>query len=113
MFFIDIFLMFSNSTSAEKLMKLAYDTLDEACRQSNPQCAIQLFYTVRNMFELYCEVVPTFHKDSLLTLPQLSGKLLFQKHTYMQLDFLLHVYLLTVKHFMLLKCHNLHLSKLE
>lgn len=29
--------------------------------------AIQLFYTVRNMFELYCNVVPTYHKQRLVS----------------------------------------------
>ena len=29
--------------------------------------AIQLFYTVRNMFELYLNVVPTYHKQHLVS----------------------------------------------
>ncbi|XP_068688184.1 centromere/kinetochore protein zw10 homolog [Montipora foliosa] len=58
--------------STEKLMTLAYKTLIEAT-QSTPKCAIQLFYTVRNMFELYCNVVPTYHKQRLATLPQLAA----------------------------------------
>ncbi|KAJ7380440.1 Centromere/kinetochore protein zw10 [Desmophyllum pertusum] len=60
------------SESTEKLMNLAYETLIEAS-QSTPQCAIQLFYSVRNMFELYCNVVPTYHQEHLSTLPQLSA----------------------------------------
>ncbi|XP_074628136.1 centromere/kinetochore protein zw10 homolog [Acropora palmata] len=60
------------SESTEKLMTLAYKTLFEAV-QSTPTCAIQLFYTVRNMFELYCNVVPTYHKQRLATLPQLAA----------------------------------------
>jgi len=60
------------SECTEKLMKLAYQTLIEAT-QSTPQCAIQLFYTVRNMFELYLNVLPTYHKQHLSTLPQLSA----------------------------------------
>lgn len=60
------------SESTEKLMNLAYKTLIEAT-QSTPQCAIQLFYSVRNMFELYCNVVPTYHQKHLSTLPQLSA----------------------------------------
>ncbi|PFX30588.1 Centromere/kinetochore protein zw10-like [Stylophora pistillata] len=53
------------SESTEKLMNLAYKTLIEAT-QSTPQCAIQLFYSVRNMFELYCNVVPTYHQKHLI-----------------------------------------------
>ncbi|RMX44226.1 hypothetical protein pdam_00005277 [Pocillopora damicornis] len=60
------------SESTEKLMNLAYETLIEAT-QSTPQCAIQLFYSVRNMFELYCNVVPTYHQQHLSKLPQLSA----------------------------------------
>lgn len=60
------------SESTKKLMNLAYETLIEAT-QSTPQCAVLLFYTVRNMFELYCNVVPTYHEKRLSTLPQLSA----------------------------------------
>ncbi|XP_073230670.1 centromere/kinetochore protein zw10 homolog [Porites lutea] len=60
------------SESTKKFMDLAYETLIEAT-QSTPQCGILLFYTVRNMFELYCNVVPTYHEKRLSTLPQLSA----------------------------------------
>ncbi|XP_038075121.1 centromere/kinetochore protein zw10 homolog isoform X2 [Patiria miniata] len=52
------------SESIECLVNLAYQTLQEA-GSNTPQCAIQLFYTVRNMFEIFCDVVPTYHRDSL------------------------------------------------
>ncbi|KAK3747313.1 hypothetical protein QZH41_016941 [Actinostola sp. cb2023] len=60
------------SESTKKLMNLAYGTLLEATK-SPSQSAIQLFYTVRNMFELFCNVVPTYHQESLATLPQLAA----------------------------------------
>ncbi|XP_013396329.1 centromere/kinetochore protein zw10 homolog [Lingula anatina] len=60
------------SVSVKQLMGMAYETLQEACT-SSPQCCIQLFYCVHSMFELYCSVVPTYHKDSLATLPQLTA----------------------------------------
>ncbi|XP_075047352.1 centromere/kinetochore protein zw10 homolog isoform X2 [Mixophyes fleayi] len=60
------------SESVEKLMKLAYQTLSEAT-SSNKPCAIQLFYTVRNIFHLFYDVVPTYHKENLQKLPQLSA----------------------------------------
>ncbi|XP_038079437.1 centromere/kinetochore protein zw10 homolog [Patiria miniata] len=56
------------SESIECLVNLAYQTLQEAA-SNTPQCAIQLFYTVRNMFEIFCDVVPTYHRDSLQKLP--------------------------------------------
>ncbi|XP_032228781.2 centromere/kinetochore protein zw10 homolog [Nematostella vectensis] len=60
------------SESTKKLMDLAYSTLIEATT-SPFQTAVQLFYTVRNVFELYCSVVPAYHQDNLATLPQLSA----------------------------------------
>ncbi|XP_053546097.1 centromere/kinetochore protein zw10 homolog [Bombina bombina] len=60
------------SESVEKLMELAYQTLSEAT-DSNKPCAIQLFYTVRNIFHLFYDVVPTYHKENLQKLPQLSA----------------------------------------
>ena len=55
-----------------KVMELAYETLHEATG-SSVQCAIQLFYAVRNMFEIFCSVFPIYHKHNLETLPQLAG----------------------------------------
>ncbi|XP_071164301.1 centromere/kinetochore protein zw10 homolog isoform X2 [Mytilus edulis] len=60
------------SVCVQELMNVAYDTLTEAT-ESSEQCAIQLFFAVRNMFELFCSVIPTFHRDSLLKFPQLSA----------------------------------------
>ncbi|XP_068096888.1 centromere/kinetochore protein zw10 homolog [Hyperolius riggenbachi] len=60
------------SESVEKLMQLSYQTLSEATA-SNAPCSIQLFYTVRNIFHLFYDVVPTYHKQNLQKLPQLSA----------------------------------------
>ena len=60
------------SVCVQELMNVAYETLTEAT-ESSEQCATQLFFAVRNMFELFCSVIPTFHRDSLLKFPQLSG----------------------------------------
>lgn len=53
-------------------MDMAYETLTEATQSSEP-CAVQLFFAVRNMFELFCSVMPTFHRENLLKFPQHSG----------------------------------------
>ncbi|XP_048418364.1 centromere/kinetochore protein zw10 homolog [Stegostoma tigrinum] len=60
------------SESVQKLIELAYQTLSEAT-SATPECAMQLFYTVRNMFHLFYDVVPTYHKDTLQKLPQLTA----------------------------------------
>ncbi|XP_069470337.1 centromere/kinetochore protein zw10 homolog [Ambystoma mexicanum] len=60
------------SESVQKLMDLAYATLTEAA-SSGEQCAIQLFYTVRNIFHLFYDVVPTYHKENLQKLPQITA----------------------------------------
>ena len=53
-------------------MTMAYETLQEAA-QSSTQCALQLFCAVRSMFELFCSVFPTYHKQKLDMLPQFTG----------------------------------------
>ncbi|NXD17538.1 ZW10 protein, partial [Nothocercus nigrocapillus] len=60
------------SSSVEELMDLAYQTLSEATA-STDQCCIQLFYSVRNIFQLFYDVVPTYHKENLQKLPQLAA----------------------------------------
>ncbi|KAI5096601.1 centromere/kinetochore protein zw10-like, partial [Silurus meridionalis] len=60
------------SESVQQLMELAIKTLSEAVG-SSPQCAVQLFYTTRNIFHLFYDVVPTYHKDNLLKFPHLAA----------------------------------------
>ncbi|KAM6295850.1 centromere/kinetochore protein zw10 homolog [Aegotheles albertisi] len=60
------------SSSVEKLMELACRTLLEATA-STDQCCIQLFYSVRNIFQLFYDVVPTYHQENLQKLPQLAA----------------------------------------
>uniref|UniRef100_A0A671RU00 Centromere/kinetochore protein zw10 homolog n=1 Tax=Sinocyclocheilus anshuiensis TaxID=1608454 RepID=A0A671RU00_9TELE len=60
------------SESVQQLMELAIQTLSEVVG-SSPQCAVQLFYTVRNIFHLFYDVVPTYHKDNFLKLPHLAA----------------------------------------
>uniref|UniRef100_A0A8C6XKL8 Centromere/kinetochore protein zw10 homolog n=1 Tax=Naja naja TaxID=35670 RepID=A0A8C6XKL8_NAJNA len=60
------------SDSVQRLMALAYQTLQEASA-STDQCCIQLFYLVRNIFHLFCDVVPMYHKENLQKLPQLAA----------------------------------------
>lgn len=60
------------SESVQQLMELAIDTLCEAVGSST-QCALQLFFTVRNIFQLFYDVVPTYHKENLLKFPHLAA----------------------------------------
>jgi Centromere/kinetochore Zw10. len=57
-------------------MELVCEVLDEAV-QSTDFCAVRLFCTARNIFELYTAVVPTHHKKFLETIPQQVGKFAF------------------------------------
>lgn len=54
-------------------MTLAYETLEEAT-SSSQECAVQLFFAARNMFELFCSVYPTAHQKALSLFPQMSGR---------------------------------------
>lgn len=60
------------SESVQQLMELALNTLCEAVGSST-QCALQLFFTVRNIFQLFYDVVPTYHKEKLLKFPHLAA----------------------------------------
>ena len=40
------------------------------------QMSVQLFYTARNMFEMFASLVPVCHRQMLSTLPQMAGKFL-------------------------------------
>lgn len=60
------------SESVQQLMELAVNTLCEAVGSST-QCALQLFFTVRNIFQLFYDVVPTYHKENLLRFPHLAA----------------------------------------
>ncbi|XP_032872042.1 centromere/kinetochore protein zw10 homolog [Amblyraja radiata] len=60
------------SESVQNLMELIYRTLSEVAIAS-PECGVQLFYTVRNVVHMFCDVVPTYHKEPLQRLPQLTA----------------------------------------
>ncbi|KAL2079188.1 hypothetical protein ACEWY4_024932 [Coilia grayii] len=60
------------SRTAQQILELAVNTLAEASDRSNTS-AIQILYAVRNIFHLFCNVVPTYHEESLLKLPQLAA----------------------------------------
>lgn len=61
------------SKSVKEVLDLAKEILDEAC-QSSDSCAVRLFYTSRNIFEMYAVLVPEHHKKFLETIPQQVGK---------------------------------------
>ncbi|XP_041269910.1 centromere/kinetochore protein zw10 homolog isoform X2 [Onychostruthus taczanowskii] len=60
------------SCSVQQLVELAYHTLLEATT-STDLCCVQLFDCVRNIFQLFYEVVPTYHRENLQKLPQLAA----------------------------------------
>ncbi|NWR45342.1 ZW10 protein, partial [Regulus satrapa] len=60
------------SSSVQQLVELAYHTLLEATA-STDLCCVQLFDCVRNIFQLFCEIVPTYHRENLQKLPQLAA----------------------------------------
>lgn len=56
------------------MVNLLYSIISEI-QKSMELCAVRLFFTVRNMFEMYCAVVPLHHRKFLESLPQQVGKL--------------------------------------
>ncbi len=79
------------SQSTLKVLELAQNGLDIAAK-SKPFCSIRMFHTVRNVFELWCAVVPTFHKSNLESLPQLAAiahnSTMYLAHRLISLGFL-------------------------
>ncbi|XP_047119995.1 centromere/kinetochore protein zw10 homolog isoform X1 [Schistocerca piceifrons] len=57
------------SKSTQDVLKIVFDILEEATQRTD-FCAVRLFYTARNVFELYRAVVPTYHAKFLETIPQ-------------------------------------------
>lgn len=57
------------SKSTRDVLKIVFDILEEATQRTD-FCAVRLFYTARNVFELYRAVVPTYHVKFLETIPQ-------------------------------------------
>ncbi|XP_076655809.1 zeste-white 10 kinetochore protein [Halictus rubicundus] len=57
------------SKSAKETLDIARSILDEAC-SSPDSCALRLFYTCRNVFEMYSGLVPEHHRKFLETIPQ-------------------------------------------
>jgi len=60
------------SSCIQQVCCLLYEALHEAT-SSTQQCATQLVFSAHNVLELFCSVVPTFHRDALRNLPQLAA----------------------------------------
>ena len=63
------------SWSTHQLVILAFDALNDGLA-SNHQYALQMFTTVRNIFELFCHVAPVINRNNMDNLPQAAGKIL-------------------------------------
>ncbi|XP_076808308.1 centromere/kinetochore protein zw10 homolog [Clavelina lepadiformis] len=63
---------FRVSKAAKELIELAYQTLHEATT-SSPESAMRMVITTQDVFELYAAVVPMYHRESLLNLPQVAA----------------------------------------
>ena len=63
----------SVSASTMRLLELADSGLEQAAASAQPFCSVRLFNTVRNVLELWCAVVPTYHKAKLESLPQVAA----------------------------------------
>lgn len=66
-----IVIFFSKST--QEILRLVEDILEEACHSSD-QYVLRLFYTSRNVMEMYAALIPEIHRSFLETIPQQVGK---------------------------------------
>ena len=80
-------------------MCLSYGTLEEAMSTSQ-EGALTLCHSLRNMFELYCDVVPSYHKEKLNTMALLAGNIYIHisemSNTQWCLDIIINVDILIV-----------------
>ncbi len=60
------------SAPVRALVCLAYDTLRDAV-QGSADCAVHLSYSLHSVFQLFCDVVPSYHKDRLRKHSLLAG----------------------------------------
>lgn len=60
------------SKSIQEFVELLYKTLKECCT-SSPSTAIQLFHTTRNMVELFCAILPSYHKSEIAEVPRIAA----------------------------------------
>jgi len=58
-----------------ELLTLVHEMMEEACISGHAACTTQILYTIRSMFELYTSVVSDHHRNSIETLPQVSGEI--------------------------------------
>ena len=67
----------SVSVVAKRTIELVYETLDEALElfknAQNIRNVALLCLVARNIFDLYANVIPTYHRDNLLCLPSLAA----------------------------------------
>lgn len=64
------FILFS--VFVKELVKLLHEVKEEA-KNIGPTHAPRLYYVGRSICELYCSVVPTFHKEEIQNIPQQTG----------------------------------------
>lgn len=60
------------SLSMCNLMLLAYETLKDA-QNGSQEGSFHLCNSLYNMFELYCDVAPSYHKDKIVSQPLPAG----------------------------------------
>ena len=60
------------SKSVQEFVELLYNTLKECCT-SSPSTAIQLFHTTRNMVEIFCAILPSYHGSEIAEVPRMAA----------------------------------------
>lgn len=61
------------SLSVQDFVFHLYRTLEECFSAASPSGAVQLFYVARNMVDLFCAVMPSYHRKTLSDLPRMAA----------------------------------------
>ena len=65
---------YSYSASVRRLVCLAYEALMEVTRaDASAQAAAAMHAAIRDLFELFCDIVPFYHRQRITTSPLHAG----------------------------------------
>ena len=61
------------SQSVHEYLHLLYSTLKDCCGASSPSMAVQLYSSARSMVDLFCAVLPSYHRSTIAGIPRVAA----------------------------------------
>ena len=63
----------SISSSVQEFVNYLYEILGECSQSDNPSASVQLFHSARNMVDLFCAVLPSYHSGEISEIPRVAA----------------------------------------